>query len=238
MQSKRCSAMYDPYLYNDVSVLKNKLELKNQDKLNQFESAVFQLAFLKLREKPFKVNKATHILKIHKMLFGEVYEWAGEIRIINIEKQEVVLAGSSVMYEDKKLIHKQLLELDKQLSKLNIDENFIINISKIIATLWQIHPFREGNTRTVVVFLYLILQNYNLKINFELLEKHAKYFRNALVLASIGEYSEPEYLQKILKEAIFGTGDTKTKEHINNDYNKIRDYEVSNYKYNYHTKKQ
>ncbi len=51
-------------------------------------------------------------------------------------------------------------------------------------------------------FLYLFMKNIGLKVNTEFIKKHEKYFRNALDLASIGEYSEYNHLEEILKDAI------------------------------------
>jgi len=230
--------MADPYVYPDTNVLINKLNIKKQERLDQYEALMFKLAFENLRRNPPNVINASDILNIHKLLFSEVYEWAGNIRSINIEKQEAVLNGLSVNYFDKKLILKELNKLNNEMAILKNDNLFIKNISRLISKMWQIHPFREGNTRTVVVFLYLYLRNFNLEINFELLEKHSKYFRNALVLASIGEYSEYQHLELILKDAIFGiTKDLPLSENISDKYKTIKNLDLSTYKYNYHTKK-
>jgi len=230
--------MADPYVYPDTNILINKLNIKKQDRLDQYEALMFKLAFENLRQNPTNVINASDILTIHKLLFGEVYEWAGNVRSINIEKQEAVLNGLSVNYSDKKLILKELNKLNNEMAILKNDNSFIKNISRLISKMWQIHPFREGNTRTVVVFLYLYLRNFNLEINFELLEKHSKFFRNALVLASIGEYSEYQHLELILNDAIFGiTKDLPLSENISEKYKTIKNLDLSTYEYNYHTKK-
>lgn len=231
--------MNDPFVYKHTNILRNKLNLKNQEDLDQYESAIFQLSFTKLIEEGFKITSTLDVLKLHKLLFGDVYDWAGETRTINIEKREAVLVGASVNYGDKNNIEKDLNNLNISLKSLKIDEENKSNLAKLIASIWQIHPFREGNTRTIVVFLYFLLNQQNLTLDIDLLEKHSKYFRNSLVLASIGEYSEYEHLQKILKDAIFSSGkSTKEKgKSISTKYDKIKDLELSKYKYNYHTKK-
>lgn len=228
--------MNDPFVYKNTNVLKNKLNLKKQEDLDQYESAIFQLSFAKLIDDGFKVSSIFDILYLHKQLFGDVYEWAGEIRTINIEKKEAVLAGLSVNYSDKNNIEKDLKKLNHTLKTLKIDKNNISDLTNLIAYIWQIHPFREGNTRTVVVFLYFLLNQQKLTLNISLLEKYSKYFRNSLVLASIGEYSESEHLEMILKDAIFSNEKEKVKSKPSR-YEKIRDLELSKYKYNYHTKK-
>lgn len=228
--------MRDPFVYKGTNVLINKLELTEQELLDQFESVVFKLSFVRLIDQGFKVTRASDIFILHKELFKDVYDWAGSPRTINIEKQERVLNGLSVIYEDKNNIIKEMNRID--LTYLDIKGNFIINLSKIISKIWKIHPFREGNTRTVVVFLYFLLKEFKLMLNNEMLEKHSSYFRNALVLASIGEYSEYEHLKMILRDAIYGNEATKDKIKTGkNKYEKIKDMDLKNYKYKYHIQK-
>ena len=98
----------------------------------------------------------------------------------------------------------------------------------IISRLWRIHPFREGNTRTVTTFLYLFERQIELKVNIDFIGKHAKYFRNALVMSSIDEYSEYEHLTNILMDSI------SLKDINENKYKTIKEYEVEKYTYQTH----
>lgn len=110
----------------------------------------------------------------------------------------------------------------------------INKVVKIISLIWQVHPFREGNTRSIALFLYFFLKEIGFKVNREFINKNAKYFRNALVLASIGEYSEYNYLEEILKDSIsFKTVDGD----LNIKYQTIKGYNLDKFEYNYHTKK-
>ena len=110
----------------------------------------------------------------------------------------------------------------------------INKIVKIISSIWQVHAFREGNTRVVTLFLYYFLKKLGFKVNREFIDKHAKYFRNALVLASIGEYSEYNYLEEILKDSIsFKIVDDE----LNIKYQTIKGYNLDKYEYNYHSSK-
>ena len=96
---------------------------------------------------------------------------------------------------------------------------------RVISRLWRIHCFREGNTRTTITFLHLFMKQLKLKANIDFIGKHAKYFRNALVMASIDKYSEYEHLTNILLDSIsmkeIDRGKDKT----------IREYEVDKYEY-------
>ena len=102
------------------------------------------------------------------------------------------------------------------------------------------YKFSNNNEReeTVTVFfinnLYYLLKKLGFKVNREFIDKHAKYFRNALVLASIGEYSEYNYLEEILKDSIsFKIVDDE----LNIKYQTIKGYNLDKYEYNYHSSK-
>lgn len=210
--------MRDPYLYEDVDVLKNKLGIKDPEKLENAEAAI-TLGNLADVEKfaigEFSIEK---LKDIHKHIFGDIYEWAGEFRMVNIEKAERVLAGLSVQYSPYELIEKDVKKvIDKfnkiELEKSNLDK-IVEDISKLTAELWQVHCFREGNTRTTITFTEMFARSKGINIDNELLKDNSKYVRDSLVLSSIGEYSEYSHLIKIMKDSISLKGD------INNDKTK------------------
>lgn len=224
--------MADPYVYKGTSVLINLGGFKNQDDLDEFESAMFKLAFINMKN-DFEIESTEDIFKIHKLVFSEVYEWAGKPRKINIFKSEQVLNGLSVIYSDYSVIKKDIKNLNKDFSKIkktNDIEAIIKEIAILISRLWRIHAFREGNTRTIGLFLFFWMKKIGLKLNSDFLGENAKYFRNALVLASIDEYSEYEHLEKILKDAI-GEVDHSV---LNNKYKSINGLDLDKYEYNYH----
>ena len=224
--------MADPYVYEGTDVLKNLGGFKNQDDLDEFESAMFKLAFINMKDS-FEINNTDDIFKIHKIVFSEVYEWAGQPRIINIYKSEQVLDGLSVRYSDYSEIKKEIKHLNTEFKKVKISKdnrNIINEIVLVISKLWRVHAFREGNTRTIGLFLYFWMKKLNLKLNNDFLGENAKFFRNALVLASIDEYSEYGHLEKILNDAINDEDSNVLKD----KYKTINGFDLDKYEYNYH----
>lgn len=196
----------DPYKCADVDVLKNKLNIKDLSRLEEAESIITTIKLVSVDNIPNKNFDYQHLMQLHKHIFGELYEWAGVPRIINMEKPEKVLAGQSVKYSDHSLIKKEMTEAIKELKSINY-EKLPINqqaeqFSKKIADLWKVHPFREGNTRTVLTFGLQYLESKGISINRELLKNHSAYVRTSLALSSIGEYSEYQHLTKIIKDAL------------------------------------
>ena len=199
--------MKDYYLYDDVPVLKNLLNIKDEKILEEAES---NITYIKLLDIDDKINSDNfdydRIKQIHKYIFGDIYEWAGKERGINIVKGERVLGGDTVRYSDMNHIETDMkMELEELNSiswrNMNIDET-AEKFSVIIAKIWQVHPFREGNTRTIMTFATQFAESHGFKMNKNLLRENVGYVRDSLVKASDGQYSEYNYLINIIKDSI------------------------------------
>ena len=70
------------------------------------------------------------------------------------------------------------------------NEQVIHQISKFTSSIWQVHPFMEGNTRTTAVFMERYLSSIGFDVNNTLFLENAKYFRNALVRSNYADYSK------------------------------------------------
>ncbi len=122
---------------------------------------------------------------VHKYLFQDVYEFAGKFRNIDFSKHEKILNNDSVAYGDCKTLKESLeydisLEKNKDYKEMNIVE-VIDNITKFSSNIWQVHPFREGNTRTTALFIEKYLISLGYEIDNTLFKDKSVYFRNALV---------------------------------------------------------
>ena len=137
-----------------------------------------------LQENNFELS-IDYLKYVHKYLFQDVYEFAGEFRKVDFSKHERILNNDSVAYGDHKLLEQSLnyditLEKNKNYNEMNIVD-VINNITDFSSSIWQIHPFREGNTRTTAIFIekYLVSLGYN--VDNTLFKDKSVYFRNALV---------------------------------------------------------
>ena len=204
--------MCDPYLYENTEVLKNKLDIRTQDGLNDAEAdyVVYRLKELAMNPLPGEYN-TEHLLRMHHYIFQDLYEWAGEPRIIAIYKEEDVLGGMSVEYSDPfdivKDIHNILSDMRGKPWKDMDRKGATVEFCDSLARLWKVHPFREGNTRTTITFCCQYADAIGLKINRELFEKNSRYVRMALVaynayFADGSNFSKREYLEKIVYDAM------------------------------------
>ena len=226
--------MKDPYVYEGTNVLINLANIKDQVELDNYETTLSRIAIIDIIKNPIDITSTFDIYKINERLFKEVYSWAGKPRTINIYKTEPVLNGLSVNYSECKSIDNDLENIQKEIDSFDwinsTKKELVHEIAIVIAKIWQVHAFREGNTRTICLFLYFFMKKQNLKLNIDFIGDHSKYFRNALVLASIEKYSEYEHLELILNDA------TSIKRIVDGEkkYQTIKDYSLEKYEYNYH----
>lgn len=165
-----------------------------------------------LGEKSFSFT-ALEFLNIHRHLFEGIFKHAGEIRPYDISKKEWVLNGDTVLYGRAADIMMALRydiqqEKDFNYKGLSIDDT-INHIVDFVALLWQNHPFREGNTRTIAVFVIKYLRSIGFKVDNDLFANNSWYFRNALVRANYRNVSkgiEPDksFLVKFFRNLILG----------------------------------
>ena len=103
--------MFDPYIYPGTDILKNTLDIHDRQALDDAEADYVSLRLRELAENPLRGNyDFEHLCAMHKYIFQDIYAWAGQIRTINMEKEEPALGGLSVEYSDKIKIKKDLSE--------------------------------------------------------------------------------------------------------------------------------
>lgn len=178
------------YCYPDSDVLVNKLGIRDSERLRLFERRLTMLRIAELIEHPIKGGfDLKHLQNIHKYIFQDLYEWAGNIRVINIAKGN--------MFCDAKYIEEQAEALFQQLEseaylnglgKKQISKRLAYYFSEINA----IHPFREGNGRTQREFVRTLALNCGYILHFN------KISRAEMLLASqksfLCDYSDMERL--------------------------------------------
>ena len=129
--------------------LENKLGINNSAELARAEEKISKAKAIKLYEssivEEFEVGKFSGLVKIHKFLFEELYDFAGKVRTVNIAKGNFRFAP--VMYLDAELKHIDAMP------QSNLDEIIEKYVEMNVA-----HPFREGNGRSTRIWLDLILK--------------------------------------------------------------------------------
>lgn len=210
--------MKDPYTY-DNGVLKNKLGITSYEKLNKAEADIGFAKLINIDSINVKYFDESLIKEIHKHIFEDIFDWAGEYRTVSLFKEELVLPAYSIPYSPSSEISKNLKDKLLHLNSYawqNIPvERIAIIFARELALLWRVHPFRDGNTRTFLSFAYLYAKEHGFPFDIESFtrELNRKYsdgkvskysVRDKFVLACLDEsdYPEEEHLAKIFEKAI------------------------------------
>ena len=127
-------------------------------------------------------------ISTHRRIFEGVFKHAGELRNFDITKKEWVLRGDTVNYlnwEDLRRAIDYDIQQEREFSYKGLSEaEKVRHICRFVSALWQIHPFREGNTRATAVFTIQYLRSMRYGVTNDLFKSYSWYFRNALVRAN------------------------------------------------------
>ncbi|HTC58748.1 MAG TPA: Fic family protein [Solirubrobacteraceae bacterium] len=143
----------DPYVYPGSGVLRNNLEIHDQQELSLAEADIVRtsLAVLSGRSLPGDYDLA-HWQAFHRRIFGGLYPWAGELRTVQIAKPNAFYARPEHIEGYAHGIFAELASEDYLLKGLNRDA-FLERLTHYHAEMYAVHPFREGNTRSLRAFL-------------------------------------------------------------------------------------
>lgn len=154
------------YCYPGTNVLKNKLDIRDLDRLHEAERDYSSVRQAELSNMGVTGDFSfKHLCSIHKQLFQDVYSWTGKTRTVDISKGTIFCLVQ--------FIESQFDDLYRKLKK----ENFLADIADekemgkrlvfYLGELNMIHPFREGNGSTQRIFIeQLCLNNGRFEIDF------------------------------------------------------------------------
>lgn len=212
--------MKDPYVLKN-GTLKNLLGITDYEELKQAEKDIAYVKLINAEEEIKRPCDIRLLKRIHKHIFEDIFEWAGEFRTIPLYKEERVIPGVSLEYAEPQNIEKELTKRLEEMNSINwkgkgIDE-ITKQFTKELAKLWRIHPFRDGNTRTTLTFAHIFAKQKGFEMDLgTMLDELGRIedpetgkvkrwsVRDKFVLAALDEkdYPEPEGLEKIIKKSI------------------------------------
>jgi cell filamentation protein len=144
------------YCYPDSFVLRNKLDIQDGAVLHAYEREITSTRIQQAMEYPIKGKfDLKHLCAIHGFMFDDIYDWAGELRTVNIAKGNQfcnyvhldTYAGGifTKLKEEKRLRNTPPVVIPGRLAYYFSEINVL-------------HPFREGNGRTQRVFIEYLAQ--------------------------------------------------------------------------------
>jgi cell filamentation protein len=145
----------DPYCYRDSRTLRNRLDIQNDAGLAQAERNLSEIAASQI-EFALPPYDLAHLKRIHRGLFSDLYDWAGELRTIDISKGDTRFCNVSRIEPESEKIFSAMARCgwfeDWERSAL------VSAVAEQYGDLNMIHPFREGNGRAQrILFEHLIV---------------------------------------------------------------------------------
>jgi cell filamentation protein len=144
----------DAYLDPGTGVLRNLIGARTRESLEDAEGSLSFARLVQLMDRPLKpTGDLAELCAVHRHLFQDLYDWAGQIRTVdirkNVEGAEFFLP--SAMIERASAFAAGELRSDNMLRGLD-REHFIARLAYHYDQVNYIHPFREGNGRVQRVF--------------------------------------------------------------------------------------
>ncbi len=153
----------DPYIDPQSGILRNLVRATTYLELRKAEGDIVTLSEISLDSVPHTVD-LTELQRIHRSLFGKIYDWAGELRTVNIRK------GSEEYFLDYAYLENGAKFVFEELRKENYMQglkrkDFVKRLAYFYEQLNFIHPFREGNGRTQRIFWQRVANEAGYKID-------------------------------------------------------------------------
>ncbi len=143
--------LWDDYFIEGTNVFKNKLGITDYEELREKEVEITFEKLVELYKEPIKGNfDKEHLCKIHEYIFGDIYPFAGKYRTVYMQKNHSYFTG-----EDDIDFHlKEVLkEMNNEILSCQTFNDYTIFLAQYYYDLLVVHPFREGNGRTIREFI-------------------------------------------------------------------------------------
>ena len=180
------------YCYPDSNVLKNKLNIRDNKLLKTAEEEITLIKQMELLKNPIKGNfSKAHLMNIHKFIFEDIYSFAGKVRKEQISKADTMFYPPNLIDRELDKVFTKIKE--KNMLKETDEEKVFDNLAYVMAELNVIHPFREGNGRSIREFIRLMAKRMGYDLNWGNVDKEE------LLEASILSVDDYKVLIKILR---------------------------------------
>ena len=157
----------DPYRYPDSGVLRNRLNIHDESLLEEAERELSEIAACTLRLSPPPYDLSFFQL-IHKTLFSDLYDWAGELRTVNIQKDDTLFCTAERIVPEAEKIFRAM-EKASWLTGAS-KANLVIKVAEAYGDLNVIHPFRDGNGRAQRILFEHIIINAGFSVDWWLVD--------------------------------------------------------------------
>ena len=164
----------DVYCISGTAVLKNKAGIKEQGQLDEYEGDFTAIRLLELTQNPVEGSfDLAHLCKIHQYLFQDIYDWAGEVRTVDIIRGDNRFCNVRYIQSYSNTVFSALAA-EKYL--VNLEPKVFANrLANYLSEINAIHPFREGNGRVQRLFISLLAEHASYSLDYSALDQAALY---------------------------------------------------------------
>lgn len=155
---------WNEYFIPGTDVLKNKLGIVNKEELKQKETEITFYKLLQLQDDPISLDfDIGHLKAIHRFLFEDIYSFAGEYRTVYMAKNNSYFAA----VDEIEFKLENIFEvMDNNIEKVRSKYDFACFLADVYVALLNVHPFREGNGRTIREFIREYANSFSRKLPF------------------------------------------------------------------------
>ena len=136
--------------YDGTTCLINKLDIRDEQRLSEAEAAIVLGKLAMLKKCPVQgAFDFEHYKRMHAFLFCDLYDWAGQIRDINLSKKGTAFVSADEIASCAESCFDRLQSFNAEnLSHRELAEE----VADFYHTINMLHPFREGNGRVQRAF--------------------------------------------------------------------------------------
>lgn len=193
MVSDKYGTKDDPYCYPGTDLLRNKLHIQNATLLSAAEVEFSHIARLEIDDQPLPFTLDS-LKAIHRQLFDDIYEWAGETRTIDISKGTTRFCNWQRIEPEAERLFSGI-DYGRSLTSIS-PPACITTLAEFYCELNMVHPFREGNGRAQRVLLEHIVASLGGRV---ILPDDAERWLQANIAGVHGDYT---LMAEILTECI------------------------------------
>ena len=150
--------------YEGTTCLVNKLGIKDEERLSELEAQITFAKAVLLEASPIEGNfDFDHFKRIHEFLLCDLYEWAGQIRTVDISKKRTKFLAANAI---ERVATQCFSKISNGYLNVPTFDDFATRIAELYNDINRIHPFREGNGRVQRIYFTQLIRHYGYDINF------------------------------------------------------------------------
>lgn len=182
--------------YEGTSVLINKFDVRDEEALSRIEAMVVPAKAAMWEADPQMATfDFAHYRAIHRWLFSDLYEWAGQVRTIDLSKKGTIFCPAK---DIDGVAHAVFRRLQEQSYFIGLQKPaFVKQLTDFYQRTNELHPFREGNGRTQRLFLSQLCRHAGYKMDFS--RVGTDLFMIATIQAAQGT---DQLLQQVIEDAV------------------------------------